>query len=410
MPATAPLFNPFLPEYVADPRPFLHRLRDEERVHWSPSIGVWVVTGYAEVMEALHDERLSAASRHWDKYRQFFVRDGVASDPPTRVYDNWLLQLDPPDHTRLRALLNQAFTPRASERMAPLIHRVTRDLLDRVCAAGRMDVVADLAYPLPMIVIAEMLGVPREDHDRIKDWCVALLPSFSPAMSVKAARAVAGALAEFRAYFRELAGQRRRKPQDDLLTALVNAHDHGDRLNEDELIATAIFLAFAGHASTVQLLAAGVRIFMEHPEARDALFRDDPSTMPAWVEEVCRYVSPLQLAYRTTREEVELGGVTIPKGQMVFLSTMGANFDPAQFPDPDRFDPARRPNRHVAFGHGIHYCAGAPLARLEAKIVIPAVFERLQNLELSGPLRREPSVLFRGITHMPVRFDPREPA
>jgi len=397
-------FNPLLPQYVQDPRPFVRRLREAEPVHWSEAVGVWVVTGYAEVMAALQDEGLSAAVAHWDRYQQFFVRGGEA-DELADTYSKWMLQLDPPAHTRLRALVNKAFTPRAVAAMAPLIGRVAEELLDRVGAAGRMDVVGDLAYPLPIVVIAEMLGVPREDHGRIKEWSAALLPSFTPGMSLRVAREVAGALREFGAYFRRLAALKRANPGGDLLSALIAARDNADSLSDDELVATAILLAFAGHASTVQVLAGAILLVIENSPAR-ALLGEGPRLATPAVEEILRYVCPAQFMYRAAKQDTVLGGKRIPKGQMVFLSIVGANFDPVQFRDPDRFDPARSPNRHLAFGYGIHYCAGAPLARLEAQVVIPIVLRRLKNLELAGPVRREPSMLFRGISSMPVTFSP----
>jgi cytochrome P450 len=266
-----------------------------------------------------------------------------------------------------------------------------------------MDVIADLAYPLPIIVIAELLGVPPEDHEKIKHWSAALLPSFSPALSAATVARVGDAIDAFNDYFRTLARRRRAEPRDDLMSALIAAREQGDRLSEDELLATCILLAFAGHASTVQLIGNAAVELLRRPDEL-ARLRGDWSLLGGAIEETLRHASPLQLVYRTTIDDVSLGGKTIPKHQMVFVSLAAANRDPEQFPDPDRFDVTRKDNRHVAFGHSIHYCAGAPLARLEGQVAIRTLFERFAGLELRGEPTREPSLLLRGLTSIPVRF------
>ena len=396
-------YNPFLPEFVADPRAMLHRLRAHEPVHFASLISVWIISSYQHVLEAQHDERLSAASKHWDRYQGYFVRGGGQSSAISKMHDGWMLQRDPPDHTRLRALLNTAFTPRAVEAMRPRIRQIANEILDRFIGAGEMDFCEDLAFPLPIAVICDMMGLPREDYEKIKNWSTAILPVFSPSLSLKSWSEITTALNECRAYFFEQFERKRREPKDDLLTALLAAYERGDRLDDDELLGTALLLVFAGHATTVQLLSGGLELLIRHSDQRQFLM-SDPSLINSAVEECLRYVSPLQQIYRSTKEDVEIGGKRIPKGQMVFLSLIGANFDPAQFPDPDRFDITRAPNRHQAFGHGIHYCAGAPLSRLEAQITFPIVLERLKNLEIAGPVKRESSLLLRGITSLPLKF------
>jgi cytochrome P450 len=321
----------------------------------------------------------------------------------TEVYDKWMLQLDPPDHTRLRALVNKAFTPRVVERMAARIRAIVEDTFDRHAECGEMDFVRELAFPLPIQVICEMLGLPRGDDEKIKHWCHALLPSFTPALSRPAALQVSQALGEFRDYLADVIGRKRQHRQDDLLTAMIEARDAGDRLSDGELVATTILLAFAGHASTVQLLAGALEQLVARPDQL-SLLRRSPALIPSAVEESLRYISSLQIIYRTTKDELEFYGKRMKRGQMVFLSLIGANFDPAQFPDPDRFDVARSPNRHVAFGHGIHYCAGAALGRLEAQVTLRVLLDRVEQVDLAGPIERESSLLLRGITTMPIRY------
>jgi cytochrome P450 len=398
------LFNPLLPSYRDDPHPFLHRLRETDPVHRSPLLGVWVLTRYADVLAALRDERFSADARHWQDYRKFFFRDALGGGSAlAEAYGKWMLQLDPPDHTRLRALVNKAFTPRVAESLGPRVRRAVDELMAPGVARGEMDLITELAYPLPIIVIAELLGVPRADHDKIKSWSTDILPSFSPALSAAKVRQISDALGNFREYFRYLAEQRRRAPQNDLISGLIAAREQGDRLSEDELLATCILIAFAGHASTVQLIGGALQALLEHRQQLERL-RREPRLITSAIEESLRYVSPLQLVYRTTRDAVNVAGKTIPANEMVFLSLAAANRDPLQFPEPDRFDIARAENRHVAFGYGIHYCAGAPLARIEAQLAVSMMLAKCSGIEMNGAATRENSLLLRGLTSLPIRF------
>jgi pimeloyl-[acyl-carrier protein] synthase len=399
-------FNPLLPDYIIDPHPQLHRLRAEDPVHWSSTLGVWILTRYADVHAALRDSRFSCMAGRWEQYQKFFLRGGSATSPMAEMYKRWMLQVDPPDHTRLRGLVNKAFTPRVVEKMRPAIQRSVDELIDRVIASGRMDVMSDLAFPLPIMVICDLLGVPREDNDKIRDWTAALLPSLSPAISAAGVERVNSVIVEYREYFRDLARQRRAEPKDDMLSALIAAEENDQKLSEEELLATCILLAFAGHATTAQLTGRAMHFLLEHPDQRQKLM-DDPSLIVSAIEEVCRYDSMLQIVYRTTKEPVTIGSKTIPANQMVFLSLAGANRDPAQFPDPDRFDITRDASKHIAFAYGIHYCVGAPLARLEGQIAINTMLRRLPDLKLdTAGIRREPSLLLRGLTALPITFRP----
>ncbi|MEX0777943.1 MAG: cytochrome P450 [Phycisphaeraceae bacterium] len=432
--AGRPVFNPLTPQYRENPHPLLHALRAAEPVHWSPILGVWVLTRWADCLAALRHANLSADARHWAQYRKFFFRQapgspgspgghGDASSPVSAaVYRHWMLQMDGPGHARLRGLAAGAFAPRLVAAMEARIQSLVDGLIDRVESAGRMDLIADLAYPLPIAVICALLGVPVQDHARIRQWSSALLASFSPAMSLAAAGQVNEAMGQFADYFRQLVRQRRRQGRDDLLSALIAAGGGGggeapggecrveggggggDKLSDDELVGTCTLLAFAGHASTVQLIAGAAALLLQHP-AQGALLREDPTLTAGAVEESLRHVSPLQVVYRTSKGPVELGGKVIPAGQMVLISLAAANRDPAVFADPDRFDIRRDSSRHIALGHGGHFCLGAPLARLEARLAITTLLRRLPRLALAeGGLDREPSLLLRGITRLPVVF------
>jgi pimeloyl-[acyl-carrier protein] synthase len=407
-PAKEILYNPFLPEFRQNPHPFLKRLRETDPVHFSPLVGVWVLTRYADSLAALKDhEHFSASTKPWKDHERFFYRQDLGQQSPLAdVYNRWMLQLDPPDHTRLRALLNKAFTPRVVETMVPRIQRIVDDLLDRAVAkdAGGMDFIADFAYPLPVMVICDMMGIPAEDQDKIELWCRKLLPSFTAAVARETVEETNSTLNDFREYFRDLTNARRKDPKPDLLSGLIAARDQGDRLNDDELFATCILLAFAGHASAVQATANTLVLLLNHPEERAKLDRD-PSLIDNAVEESLRFESPLQIVFRTTKQETHIGGKTIPASQMIFISLVAANRDPAQFPEPDRFDITRKENRHIAFGYNIHYCAGAPLGRVEAQVAIATVLKRFPNIRIStDKIEREPSLILRGMRALPVVF------
>jgi len=400
------VYNPFLPEFRQNPHPFLRRLREDDPVHYSSIMGVWLLTRYADAVSAMKDhQHFSASTRHWKDHERFFYRQDLGPNSPlSDVYNRWMLQLDPPDHTRLRALLNKAFTPRVVDAMAPSIQGVVDELLDRVESRGSMDYIADFAYPLPVMVICDLMGIPREDQGKIEAWCRDLLPSFAAAVSRATVADTNKSLAEFRDYFRDLTNKRRKDPKNDLLSGLIAARDQGDKLSDDELFATCILLAFAGHASAVQATVNTLVLLLRYPDEL-AKLRRDPSLIESTVEESLRFESPLQIIFRTTTQETPIGGKLIPANQMVFVSLVAANRDPAQFSEPDRFDITRKDNKHVAFGFNIHYCAGAPLGRAEAQIATETVFRRFPNIRLqSETFDREPSLILRGIRSLPVLF------
>jgi pimeloyl-[acyl-carrier protein] synthase len=396
-------FNPFLPEVHEDPYPLYHQLRAADPVHRSP-LGFWVLTRHADVLAVLRDARMSRDPRRSE--RMELLRSSAEVDEllSSEEAAPSMLFVDPPDHTRLRALVTKAFTPGAVERLRPRIEAIVAELLDRVNNAGEMDVVDDLAYPLPVTVICELFGVPEPDRDRFRAWSrelVRLLDPLVPADSLERALRARQAL---RDYLRELITERRAHPTGDLLTALIAAEDQGRQLSEPELVSMCVLLLVAGHETTVNLIANGTLALLRNPEARVGL-RAGAELPGSAVEELLRYDSPVQFTSRHALADLEIGGRRVRAGETVIAVLGAANRDPAQFPDPDRLDLARAPNRHIAFGGGIHFCLGAPLARVEGRIAIGALLARLPGLELGPrpPVRRD-TVTLRGLASLPVTF------
>ncbi|HEY3885117.1 MAG TPA: cytochrome P450 [Vicinamibacterales bacterium] len=404
--AGAPTFNPFLPAFRDNPYLQYHAVRERDPVHWA-FFGVWLLTRYSDVVAALRDQRLSADPRNWEGYKARYLRGGDEPGPLARFHSKWLLGIDPPDHTRLRRLAAKAFTPKAIEQMRPDIEQHVARLLDRIEGAETVDAIADLAYPLPLLVIAEMLGVPTGDIERLKKWSFELNASFDPLMPMEVFRRANEVVSELTEYFRRLIAVRRSVPGLDLLSALIDASDEEDRLSEEELLATCILLFWAGHETTVNLLGNGVLTLLRHPAELGRL-RRDPELVPSAVEEMLRFESPVQLTYRSALDDLEVQGRVIRKGQQVVLALGAANRDPAHFPDPDRFDIARPDNHHVAFSHGIHFCLGAALARLQAQTLFRELTQRFPRLALTAPaLTWNPNILVRGLTALPVTVGPR---
>jgi pimeloyl-[acyl-carrier protein] synthase len=392
-------FNPMDPEFLADPYPTYHRLRAEDPVHHSP-LGFWVLTRYEDVSAVLRDPR--------------FIKEPLAAlvaarfgaEVPRGVGLS-MLDRDPPDHTRLRGLVSKAFTPRVVEGLRPRIQQIVDGLIARAQAVGSMDVIEEFAYPIPVNVICEMMGVPVKDHERFKGWSLDIargldsiwLPPDSdiPRRSAASRHAISG-------YFRELIAERRATPRGDLLSALIAAEEAGDKLSEEELLATCILILIAGHETTVNLIGNGVLALLRHPDELHRL-RQTPALIASAVEELLRYDGPVQRTARVASDDATIGGRTIRKGDMVMPFIGAADRDPAQFPDPDRLDLARGDNRHIAFGWGIHFCLGAPLARVEGQIAIDTLVRRLPRLELAteSPEYRQ-SLTLRGLKTLPVKL------
>ncbi|MFC5753853.1 cytochrome P450 [Actinomadura rugatobispora] len=390
-------FDPFDPAFRADPYGHYRRL-DASGVPARTPAGLWVTTSHTLCEQALRDPGFGHRPEN----------AGLWRDAPMRRRS--FLTMDPPDHTRLRRLVSKAFTARLVERLRPRVEELVDGLVDAAAresaTAGTVDLIGTLAYPLPVILISELLGVPPEDRDLFKGWSDALARGLDPDFVLPAADLARRdeAREEFAAYFRGLADRRRAEPRDDLLSALVAVSDGGETLSEEELLATCVLLLVAGHETTVNLIGNGALALLRDPAARER-FRARPDDVAAAVEELLRYDPPVQLTLRAALRDRELGGETIRQGEMVLLLTGAANRDPAAFAAPDRLDLSRyaasEAPRHLAFGHGIHYCLGAPLARLEGQIALRRLFER--EVTLTGaPLTYRDNLVLRGLSELRV--------
>jgi cytochrome P450 len=388
------------PEFMADPYPAYARLREAgpvQRATTPDGAPVWLVTRYADVRALLNDPRLSLNKRNsaGGGYRGFAL-------PP--ALDANLLNLDPPDHTRLRRLVSREFTARRVEALRPYIQQLTDQMIDQITDAGNADLMAALAVPLPVKVIGELLGVPPADRQRFQTWTTTLLapqPGQPPEAATQATAGLHHLLVDL------VAGARTR-PGDDLLSMLIGLRDEqGDRLSEDELTSLAFLILWAGYETTMHLIGNGLLALLTHPDQLDRL-RDNPALMDGAVEEMLRYCAPNPFAIRRfPLEDIHLGEHTIAAGDTVLLGLASANRDPDRFPDPDRFDITRTDNAHLALGHGIHHCLGAALARLETTITIATLLRRLPHLALAAPgdqLPWRPSFRSRGLLQLPGRF------
>ncbi len=390
------VFLPIQKELRADPHPYYRRLRERDPVHRSRLAGGWVLSRYEDVLGVLRDPTWSSDERNWTRHPVYTARGERAGLPdPYSEHFSSMLRLDPPDHTRLRSLVSKAFTPRAVEAMRPRIALLADELLAKVEARRSMELVAEFAAPLPVIVIAELLGVPAADHAqfrRLSDQAVKLLgdgPLAEKKLGVTGMRAL-------RDYFAAIVDARRSDPQGDLISALVAAEEAGDRLSLGELLSTLVLLLVAGNETTTKLIGNAILAMLRNPDELERL-RADPGLMENAVEELLRYDGPVQLTSRLAREDRELCGRTARRGDQVVLLLAGANRDPSAFPDPDRLDLGRRDVRHLAFSQGIHFCLGAQLARLEASLALGALVTRLPGLRLAdASIRWSSNTVLRG--------------
>jgi pimeloyl-[acyl-carrier protein] synthase len=388
------------PDVLADPYPLFHRLRCEDPVHWDPFLHSWVVTRYSDVIRVLHD-----FSAQCTPSSEYLTKIGLSSlNPVARVMVKQMLFLDPPAHTRIRSLAAAAFTPQRVEALRSHIRDIVNNLLGKVKPNGRMDVIADLAEPLPSIVTAEMLGLPVADHRQFKLWSqdfAEVLGNFqhNPERVSKLVKTTG----EMTAYFRSAMGKGNLR-RDGLVSSLMNAEVAGDRLTEDEVIANSIITMVGGQETTPNLIGNGVLALLRNPDQLEKL-RANLSLIPSTVEELLRYESPSQQTARLAPEDTMLGGKQIRKGQVVRAVMAAANRDPERFPDPDRLDIARGDNRHVAFGHGAHFCFGAPLGRLEGQIAFEEMVRQLPTWSLEpGPLVWRTNLGLRGLTSLRINF------
>jgi pimeloyl-[acyl-carrier protein] synthase len=395
------LYHLLDPEVLANPYPLYHRLRTEDPVHWDPFLHAWVVTRYADVITVF--QKFSA--NRTPTPEQLTSLGLSALTPLAQVMVRQMLFLDPPDHGRVRGLASKAFTPRRVEVLRSHIQDITTSLLDAVQDKGEMDIIADLAYPLPAIVTAEMLGVPISDWQQLTTWSAdfaQVLGNFqhNPDHASKVIRS----LEEMIIYFRAAIRENERHPREGLINALMTAEQDGDRLSEDEVIANTIVTMVGGQETTTNLIGNGILTLLRHPHQLEKL-RSDLSLVSSAVEELLRYESPSQHTARLAPDDVQLGGKTIRKRQAVIAVMGAANHDPERFTDPDRLDICRPDNRHVAFAWASHFCFGAPLARIEGQTAFATVLRRMPNLSLKpGPITWRENLGLRGLTALPVTF------
>jgi cytochrome P450 len=396
-------FNPRDPAFIANPYPAFRELRETAPV-WRSPFGRTFLTRYEDASLLMRDRRLG---KDYTEPEALIRRFGPTAlhEPAVVELSHMMLMRDPPDHTRLRGLVTKVFTARKIEEMRPGIQAITDRLLDEVAGASAMDAIRDLAFPLPVLVICELLGIPEEDRARFVTATAsgAALLNPVPPTREELDRANEGTLATG-AYFEALFEQRRKHPRDDLLTLLVQAEEAGDRLTTEELRANVTLLFAAGHETTVNLIGNGIWSLLGNP-SQWAAIRDNPSLIPNAIEEILRYECPVQAVARTVAEPIEFGGIEFTKGDLIVALIGAANRDPDVFPDPERMDVTRQRLRPLSFGGGIHFCIGAQLARIEAEVVFSTLLQRMPDLTLvdTAPHWRE-SFTLRGLTTLPVTW------
>ena len=387
--------------WSGDPWPLYEELREVAPV-LQEADRFWTLSRHADCLQILRDRMVSSDVSRLDPAAlppSIVDRVVGAASGDSRPF----LFRDPPDHTRLRGLVQKAFTPRMVDTLRPRVRQIADELVDAAHERGRIDAVADFAYPLPVRIICEMLGVPTEDEQRFADWSGVLARGLDPETALnetERGEQAAAALA-FAEYFFALLAERRRAPGDELLSQLLAAEEAGDQLSEAELLSTAILLLVAGHETTVNLLSGGLLALLEQPE-RLAEFRRDPGVVTPAIDELLRFVSPVQRTGRWLLADLAVGGRTIERGSFVTVLVASANRDPDVFEQPDRLDFSRPENRHLGFGFGLHHCLGAPLARLEAAVALPVLLGRTAAIELAGPAIYRENVVLRGLASLPV--------
>lgn len=396
-------FDPWSPPFVADPYPGYARLRAAGRVHWFAPSRQWLVPHHTDVRALLRDRRLGRTYLHRFTHEEFGRTPPPAGHEPFHVLNgNGLLDLEAPDHTRIRRLVSKAFTPRRVEALAPTVRRLARELVDGLVAEGGGDLIAAVAEPLPVAVIAEMLGIPAADRALLRPWSADICGMYELNPGEETARRAVRASADFSAYLRELIADRRAHPGDDLISALIVAYEEGDRLTEQEMVSTCVLLLNAGHEATVNTTGNGWWALFRHPDQLAAL-RADHGLLPRAVEELMRYDTPLQLFERWVLDDIEVAGTVIPRGSEVALLFGSANRDPACVPDPDRLDVTRADNPHLSLGAGIHYCLGAPLARLELAASYGEILRQAPGLRLVKEPQWKPGFVIRGLRELLVQ-------
>ncbi len=395
-------FNPLDPKHRADPYPMYRRVRERDPLHRSRAVNGWVFTRYRDVLAALRDERFSSderGTRGYERNRRKLMDAGVL--PEDDVDTPPILGLDPPDHTRIRNLVNKAFTRRAVEGLRPRVDTLVNGLLDELCVRDEIELIRDFAGPLPVTVIAEMLGIPSEDREHFRELSNEVVRGLGADVLDDLRRSIEGSRA-LEAYLQDVVEKRRAQPRDDLISALVLAEEQGDKLSTPEVFSNIILLLVAGNETTTNLIGNGIHALLRHPE-QVALLREDPELIESTVEEILRWDSPVQHTRRIATCDLDWDGIHVRKGQQVILSLGAANRDPEQFADPDVFDVRRDDSRHLSFSQGIHFCLGAQLARLEGQRAILGLVQRFPKLRLaSDRFEWGYNVVLRGPSALPL--------
>ena len=418
-------------EIRANPYPFYERLRREDPVHWDEELGLWVLTRYVDIESLYTDERFSRAQGLMRGFEKLPVSEQKIASPVYHSFSKTVFYADPPYHTHLRGLMNHAFTPRRVERLRPYVQKIVDELLDAMQAAPHKDVIHDLAYPLPVMVIAELLGLPQSDRAQFKKWSDDLFAILGTVRykSTDLLEQAAHSLEELTEYVRTLSRKRRAEPQDDLLTALlavtedeqdcphphasdsphapgglIHHRDASPMLTEDELVSNINILLSTGHETTTHLIGNGLLALLQHPSELRKL-REKPALMTPAIEEMLRYDNPVQITYRSALQDAMIQGKMIRKGELLNTIIASANHDPERFSNPDLFNITRSEGRHLGFGIGIHFCIGAPLVRLEAEVVFETIIRRFPTLCLAtDKLEWQEHPIFRGLKSLPVHI------
>lgn len=417
------------PEFRCNPYRFYEQLREHDPIHWDAEMGFWVFSRFDDIAALYTDERFSRAQGLMRGFERLAKSDQQVAEPVYHSFSQTMFYADPPYHTHLRGPVNYAFTPRRVERLRPYVQMVVNELLDAAQVKGQMDIISDVAYPMPVMVIAELLGLPASDRARFKQWSDDLFAILGTVQhkTRKLLERAAQSLAEMTEYVRDLSRKRRAEPQGDLLSGLLAMADDAElscpyphssasrgtgelfreqeassTLTEEELVANINILLSTGHETTTHLIGNGLLALMQNPD-QTQLLKGRPELLPSAIEEILRYDNPVQITYRSALEDAEIGGRIIRKGDLVNTILGSANRDPRRFTDPDRFDITRNEGRHLSFGLGIHFCIGAPLVRLEAEIAFETVLRRFPNISLAtDDLQWQEHLIFRGLKSLPV--------
>lgn len=409
-------------EIRANPYPFYKQLREQDPIHWDEELGFWVLTRYTDIDSLYTDDRFSRAQGLMRNFQRLSESESKIVEPVYHSFSKTIFYADPPYHTHLRGLMNHAFTPRRVERLRPYIQKTVNELLDAAQHRGEVDIIRDLAYPLPVMVIAELLGLPAGDRERFKKWSddlFAILGTVRHKPFHLLERA-AQSLDEMTDYVKELSRKRRESPRDDLLTALLSVTDEDDSgcphqhrspsphavstLTEEELVSNINILLSTGHETTTHLIGNGLLALLQHPEQMQQLQRQ-PTLLTSAIEEMLRYDNPVQITYRSALQDVDIDGKHIRKGDLVNSILGSANRDPKRFSNPDDFNITRNEGRHLSFGVGIHFCIGAPLVRLEAEIVFGTILCCFPEIRLATQtLEWQEHPIFRGLKSLPVNL------